>query len=119
MIVFEDGRYAQNSKFPDRDWYNEGNYVVDETKEENQWLIKKIEENAPYMELVVEDGELVDVTPTERPPEPTPEPTQIEWLELNMYEAIAEVYEEKLTSQLDTYEAIAEMYETFFAGGEM
>ena len=30
----------------------------------------KVRENYPYYELVIEDGALVDVTPTERPEEP-------------------------------------------------
>lgn len=34
----------------------------------------------PYCELVIEDGTLVDITPTARPPEPEPEPTQAEQL---------------------------------------
>ena len=29
----------------------------------------------PYCELVIDDGVLVDITPTERPPEPEPEPS--------------------------------------------
>lgn len=35
----------------------------------------KVRENYPYYELVIQDGALVDVTPTERPEEPEePEP---------------------------------------------
>lgn len=46
----------------------------------------------------------------EEPPEPEPlDP--IEELELNMYESIAEVYEEQLIGQLDMYEATASVYE--------
>jgi cobalamin biosynthesis protein CbiD len=65
-----------------------------------------------------EDGtmELIEEVEVERE---LPEPTKTEILELNMYEAVAEVYEEQLIAQLDTYEAIAEMYELFFVGGEM
>lgn len=32
----------------------------------------------PYCELVIEDGVLMDITPTARPPEPEPEPTEME-----------------------------------------
>lgn len=74
MIVRSDKTYEVNSLFPDLDWYGEGNYVVDETKAENQELIQKIKDNAPYMDLVIEDGEIVDIIP--RPdlmPEPEPE----------------------------------------------
>ena len=75
MIIRADKGYETNSLYPDVDWYNEGNYVVDETKPENAELIAKIKEHAPYMDLVVEDGKLVDVVP--RPdlrPELEPEP---------------------------------------------
>lgn len=36
----------------------------------------------PYCDLIIEDGVLVDITPTERPPEPeyVPEPTDTEVL---------------------------------------
>ncbi|QUH21409.1 hypothetical protein [Alkaliphilus sp. B6464] len=72
MIVLRDKTIETNSLFPSTDWYNEGNYIIDETKEENKELIEKIKLNAPYMELVIEDGQIVDVIPTERP-EPIPE----------------------------------------------
>ena len=74
MIVRSDKTYEVNSLFPDSDWYGEGNYVVDETKTENQELIQKIKDNAPYMDLIVENGEIIDIIP--RPdlrPEPEPE----------------------------------------------
>lgn len=73
MIVRLDKTFETNSLFLNSDWYNEGNYVIDETNEENQELIKKIKDNAPYMELVVENDKVIDVIPTERPePEPLP-----------------------------------------------
>ena len=81
MIVRTDGRVETNSNHPTVDWYNEDNYIVDETKEDNQVLIQKIKEHAPYMELVVENGKLVDINPTERPPKPISKPTEIELLQ--------------------------------------
>ena len=74
MIIRQDKHYETNSLFPNSDWYEEGNYVVDETNPENADLIQKIKENAPYMDLVIEDGEIIDIIP--RPdlrPEPEPE----------------------------------------------
>ncbi len=41
--------------------------------------------------------------------------TELENEDLNLYEAVAVVYEEHLTAQLDNYEAIAEVYETIMA----
>lgn len=35
----------------------------------------------PYCELVIEGGALVDIVPTERPPVPEPEPTEVEKLQ--------------------------------------
>lgn len=73
MIVKKDKIFETNSLFPNADWYNEGNYAIDETKEENQGLIQKIKDNAPYMELIIENEQIVDIIP--RPdliPEPEP-----------------------------------------------
>jgi len=67
LIIRPDGTYETNSLFPDTDWYNEGNYVIDETKEENQELIQKIKSHAPHMELVVEGGKVIDIIPLEKP----------------------------------------------------
>ena len=106
MIVRKDKTYETNSLFPGINWYeDEENYVIDETKEENQELIQKIKEHSPYMELVIEYGELVDIIPTERPSEqepnlpekPTIEELQEQVLELQEY--ILEQEYEKLLNQ--------------------
>lgn len=69
MIVRKNKTYETNSLFPNSNWYeNEDNHVIDETKEENQELINKIKEHAPYMELVIENNKLIDVIPTDQPP---------------------------------------------------
>jgi len=75
MIVRSDKTYEVNSLFPDLDWYGEGNYVVDETKAENAALIQKIKDNAPYMDLIVENGEIIDIIPRPdlKPPPGQPE----------------------------------------------
>lgn len=74
MIVRPNKTFESRSDKPNEDWYDEGNYVIDETKEENRELVEKIYAYAPYMELVVEGGKLADVIPTERPPEPIQPP---------------------------------------------
>lgn len=44
--------------------------------EDGAYLAKKIEDNSPYIEFVLDsNGFLIDITPTERPPEPLPQPT--------------------------------------------
>ena len=55
---------------------NENYFLVDSNSE----LANKIRENAPFMNFVVNDDKLIDITPTERPPEPEPEPTIEEML---------------------------------------
>ena len=74
MIIKNDCTFETNSMFPNSDWYNRGSYVVDETKNENQELIQKIKKNAPYMDLIVENGELVDIIPR---PDLRPEPEEV------------------------------------------
>lgn len=71
MIVNKDGFYESRNDLPNTNWNEEEyEYLVDETTVEGQALAKKIFEHAPYVELVIEDGKLVDVTPTERPDPP-------------------------------------------------
>ena len=71
MIVRQDKTYETCSLYPNINWYeNEDNYVVDETTEEGQILAKKIIEHSPYMELVVENGKLVDIIPLPKPDPP-------------------------------------------------
>ncbi|WP_313758575.1 hypothetical protein [Tissierella sp.] len=74
MLVNKNGLFLISSLYPDTNWVGDDSlYIVDETKEENQELIQKIKKHAPYMELVIEDGEIIDVIPTDRPPEPKPD----------------------------------------------
>ena len=52
---------------PADNWIGDTHYLVDSRNE----LAKKIRENAPYFDFELdENGELIDITPTERPPEP-------------------------------------------------
>lgn len=65
MIIRSDSSFEINSLFPDTDWYQEGNYVIDETEAENKELIRKIKSYSPFMELVIKNNKLVDVIPKE------------------------------------------------------
>lgn len=65
------GVIERNDK-PNENWTgnDEKYYLVDS----NSDLAQKIRENAPYFEYVLnESGELVDITPTERPEPPIEE----------------------------------------------
>ena len=77
MIVFKDNKLFQpRSDKPNENWLEETEIFVVEDGSE---LAKKIEEYAPYYNFVVDEtGELVDITPTERPPEPPKPPTDSE-----------------------------------------
>lgn len=61
--------------FPNTNFSNNPDvFVIDDRSE----LGKKISQNAPYFEFILDaEGNLIDITPTERPPEllqpPTPE----------------------------------------------
>ncbi|MGI6168817.1 MAG: hypothetical protein ACOYI4_03745 [Christensenellales bacterium] len=83
MIIHKFTKQIQTqSHRPNENWMGEDWVLVPETEENpeetaeprtvpiNQELIAKIVANAPYMEFVLDkDGQLVDVTPTERPQE--------------------------------------------------
>lgn len=78
MIVYENKGYETRSDKPDEDWTGNALYVVPDGTE----LAEKIVQLYPYYEFVVQDGALIDVQATERPPEPEPEPTIEERLAL-------------------------------------
>ncbi len=69
----------ERSDKPFENWTgdNEKYYLVDSRSE----LAEKIRSNAPYFEPITDEtGQLVDITPTERPEEPEPEPSVAEQL---------------------------------------
>lgn len=66
--------FVERHDKPNENWAKnkEEYYLVDSNSE----LAAKIRENAPFFDFVLDDkGELIDVMPTKRPPEPEPEPT--------------------------------------------
>ena len=57
---------------PNENWATDkaAYYLVDSNSE----FAEKIRKNAPFYDFVIDDnGNLTDITPTERPPEPEPE----------------------------------------------
>ena len=63
---------------PRENWTDKNDVFV---VEDGSPLAQKIELNAPYFDFVLDSqGNLIDITPTERPPEPIPGPTAEERL---------------------------------------
>ena len=70
----------------------DGYYFIDESTKDWKLLAQKIRDNYPYFDFVLdEEGNLVDIIPTERPEPEPPEQTEIE---------ILKVENEKLNKQL-------------------
>ena len=66
------------SHYPNNNWTGDDSYIV---VDDNSELGKKISQHAPYYtEILNANGELIDITPTERPPVPQPEPTETDIL---------------------------------------
>lgn len=65
MLIHKVDKYIVNRQdMPNENWIGEDFYLVDSDSE----LAEKIRENYPYFEFVLDDnGNLIDVTPTERP----------------------------------------------------
>lgn len=85
MILYNDKRFISNSEYPDTDWVGDADFVIPDGSE----LAEKIKAAYPYFELVFgDDGNIVDVEETERPPVPPEPPTNAE-----LAAAIAELAE--------------------------
>lgn len=73
MVIYEDKTYTTNSLFPNTDWTGKAKFIVEDGCE----LCNKIRELYPYYEFVLnEEGKLIDVIATEKPPEPKQTPQQ-------------------------------------------
>lgn len=64
------------STHPNDNWTGDTDYIVIPDGSE---LADKIAANYPYFDCVMgDDGSLIDITPTERPEPPAPDPTEID-----------------------------------------
>ena len=72
MIIKNSATIETNSQFPHTDWYDEGNYIIDETTEQGKQMAKTYIENYPFVDFE-HDGEFVIkvivLDKPERPPE--------------------------------------------------
>ena len=51
MIIRQDKTFETNSMFPNSDWYNEDNIVIDETTQKGQQMTKEYIENYPFVDF--------------------------------------------------------------------
>lgn len=85
MVIYNDKRFITNSEHPDDDFVGNADFVIPDGSE----LAEKIKAAYPYFEFVFDDdGKLVDIEETERPPVPPSPPTNEE-----LAAAIAELAE--------------------------
>lgn len=72
MIVRQNKIYETHSEHKSTDWYNEDNYVIDETTQEGQQMAQTYIENYPFVDFE-HDGEFVTkvivLDKPEKPPE--------------------------------------------------
>ena len=51
MIIRQDKTFETNSMFPNSDWYNEGNIVIDETTQNGKKMTKEYIDNYPFVDF--------------------------------------------------------------------
>jgi hypothetical protein len=77
------------SDMPNENWMDSEDYLV---VDDNSELGLKILNFRPYFDYVLDpEGNLMDITPTERPPAPPPEPTVMDILRLEQAQSNAEM----------------------------
>ncbi|MBN7773159.1 hypothetical protein [Clostridium aminobutyricum] len=68
MVVYENKGFETNNLFPNEDWTGKAKYIVKDSTE----LANKISAYAPSYDFVTDGNDtLIDIIPTEKPPEPT------------------------------------------------
>ena len=61
MAIIREYSLETNSLFPNTDWYNEGNEVIDETTPEGKALVEKLLALSPFFKLIRDsEGSIVD-----------------------------------------------------------
>ena len=79
MIVYPNNSIEIQSHRPNENWTGDTDIVA---VEDGMELALKIQQYTPYFTRILDaDGTLIDITPTEIPPEPPPGPTPIELIQ--------------------------------------
>ena len=84
MVVYKNKSFVTNSKYPDSDFMGNADFVIPD----GSGLSEKIKNYENFDFILGEEGNLVDVVKTERPPAPPSPPTNAE-----LAAAIAELAE--------------------------
>lgn len=73
MIIKNSATIETNSQFPHTDWYDEGNYIIDETTEQGKQMAQMYIDNYPFVDIEVDKNNFVTkvivLDKPERPPE--------------------------------------------------
>ena len=98
--------FMSRSDKPNENWTDQTNvFVIDDGTE----LAQNISNNYPYFDFVLDpQGNLIKITLTERPPEPTPEPTELELLRARVSKA-ERVSADSATASQELLELLIEM----------
>jgi len=70
MIIRQNGTFETNSMFPNVDWYNEGNFIIDETTEEGQQLAQLYVDNYPFIDFEHDGENVTKVVLLDKPERP-------------------------------------------------
>ena len=61
VAIIRENSLETNSRFPNTDWYNEGNEVIDETTPEGKALVEKLLVLSPFYKLIRDsEGNIID-----------------------------------------------------------
>jgi len=61
VAIIRENSLETNSLFPNSDWYNEGNEVIDETTPEGKALVEKLLVLSPFFKLIRDsEGNIID-----------------------------------------------------------
>jgi hypothetical protein len=72
MIIKTDGAYETHQRFPNSDWYNQGNFILDETTPQGQQMAQTYIRYYPFVDFTAEGDKVIEVAPIPQPEKPTP-----------------------------------------------
>lgn len=113
MIIKKDKSFETNSLFPNTDWYEEGNFIIDETTEQGQRMVQAYVENYPFVDFEANDKAITKVLILDEPIKPKEvvgkeivleQNEQGEWVYLYKDKPLSEL--EELRQQLEQQQAL-------------